>query len=145
MKISVSHPGLVEINFQIDGHTKISCQTCCTLKIDLDISGPTRFTANFRPFGIKPLVRVDGFLIDYWLAGVKQQDHKIDLDIDVDFFARYSQKDRQGRLDSLSDEQKQMPHYLDKYIGIDNLYPELVQEIQNLVNEKSNPCQPAKG
>lgn len=145
MKISLSHPSLSEISFRIDSVEMISCHDCDRLEMDFNINGPTKFTANFRPFGIKPLLRIDGFLIDYWLGGVKQQDHQIDLDLDVDFFYRYGEKDRQGRLDSLSDEQKQMEHYLDKYIGINNLYPTLIQEIQDLINEKPSSCKPTKG
>ena len=82
--------------------------------------------------------------MDYWLADVKQQDHQLELDIDADFLNRYSIKDRKGRLDSLSPEQKQTDHYLDKYIGINNLYPELIQEIQDLLDEKSSPCKSSK-
>jgi hypothetical protein len=144
MKISITHPDITEISFKIDSIERLACHNCCTLELNLDFCRPVKLIVNFKPFGVKPLLRIDGFLMDYWLAGVKQQDHQIELDIDADFLNRYSIKDRKGRLDSLGPEQKQTDHYLDKYIGINNLYPELIREIQELLDEKSSPCKSSK-
>lgn len=138
MNISVSHKDLTYVKIIIDGRElfQVENQNHVTQKIYPEPA--QQLTIEFQPFGIKPLIRVDGFLLDYWLAGIKQQDHRIDLKIDSDFVDRYRCQDRRGRIDSLGEQQKNIEHYLDKYIGIDNLYPDLVSDIRAIINEKSN-------
>ena len=137
MRINISHHALQEIDIIAQGQTVARCTDCSEISTDLTVYKPVKIIVQFKPYGIKPLLRVDGFLIDYWLADVFQQDHQIELELQPDFFERYRSRDRQGRLDSLSDQQKNIDHYLDKYIGTDNLYPDLLVEIRNLLYEKS--------
>ena len=47
----------------------------------------------------------------------------------------YKNKNIQGRIDSLSDTQKSVDHFWDKYIGINNLHPDIVQRIKNRLNQ----------
>lgn len=139
MNISVTHPSLTQCQILIDDVKIIEANAKTTVSIDFETAENKKCTVLFHPFKISPMLRVDGFLINYWLAGVQQQDHRLDFDIGPDFFKWYRNKDRQGRLSSLSDEQKRDEHFLDKYIGIDNLHADLVGEIRrNLDNEKSN-------
>jgi len=63
-------------------------------------------------------------------------DHQLEFDVDIGFFQKYRQKNLQGRIDSLTEDQKKMDHFWDKYIGINNLHPELVQEIQDLITKQ---------
>jgi hypothetical protein len=90
---------------------------------------------EFFPFKQKPLVRIDDFLLNYWLADIKLWDHRIDVDVGNDFYERYQQRDFQGRLAHLTPEQLGQHHYQDKYIGINNLYPELVEKIRNIIQQ----------
>lgn len=135
MKLRVDHPLLQQCSISADNLALASNQHCDFLEIEIDPS-VDKIIVAFRPYKIKPLIRIDGFLIDYWLAEIYQQDHQIEFQLGRDFFDRYRNRDRQGRLDSLSDQQKDVEHYLDKYIGTDNLYPDLVSQIRDLLNEK---------
>ena len=47
----------------------------------------------------------------------------------------YKNKDINGRIAHLSDDQKNIDHFYDKYIGINNLHPELVTEIKELIKQ----------
>lgn len=138
MKIQLAHQCLQEITIIAADKIIAQCNNCTELVVDPDPGTGTKITVQFRPYGIKPLLRIDGFLIDYWIGGILQQDHQIEFDLQQDFIDRYRDRDRQGRLDSLSDKHREVDHYLDKYIGIDNLYPDLLTEIRDLLDEKSN-------
>ena len=96
---------------------------------------PARIEIFFHPFQIKPFTRIDGFLLDSWLADIRVYDHKIDLEFDEGFFERYKRKNIQGRLAALSKEQQQTEHFLDKYVGVDNLHPELLQQIRQFLDQ----------
>lgn len=87
----------------------------------------------FQPYKVKPIVRYNNFMLDYWLANIDIYDHKIEFSVSKNFFADYKNKNMQGRIDSLSEQQKSIDHYWDKYIGINNLHPELVAEIKKLI------------
>ena len=139
MNISVTDPSLIQCQILINDITMIEANAKTTVSIDFKIAEKKKCTLLFHPFKISPMLRVDGFLINYWLAGIQQQDHRLDFDIGPDFFKWYRDKDRQGRLSSLSNEQKRDEHFSDKYIGIDNLHADLVGEIRcNLGDEKSD-------
>jgi len=130
MNISVTHPLLTQCQILLDGIKITEDSGSITVSIDFDTTDKKKCTVLFKPLKISPLLRVDGFLVNYWLAGVQQQDHRLDFDIGHDFFDWYRDKDRQGRLLSLTDEQKKDDHFLDKYIGIDNQHADMVDDIR---------------
>jgi hypothetical protein len=94
---------------------------------------PAVITAEFKPFGIRPWVRYNNFLLNHWLAQIKDYDHMLEFTITKDFYNLYRQQDIQGRLAHLSGQETAEKNLHDKYIGINNLYPELVKEIQDLL------------
>ena len=79
-------------------------------------------------------MRVDNFLLDYWLANIKLWDHQLEFNISKTFYGDYKNKNIDGRIASLTKEQQNIEHFWDKYIGIDNLHPDLVDKIKNLIN-----------
>jgi hypothetical protein len=72
-------------------------------------------------------------MLDYWLANIQLFDHELKFTITDTFFQDYKNKNIQGRIDSLSESQKDSDHYWDKYIGINNLHPDIVQQIKKLI------------
>ena len=94
---------------------------------------PAKIDVEFRPYGITPVVRFNNFMLNYWLADVLLQDHKLEFTIGENFYQDYKNKDIDGRLAHLSIEEKSAENMYDKYIGINNLYPELVKEIKDLL------------
>ena len=102
--------------------------------VDFNDALPVDIEVEFKPHKIKPIVRYNNIMVDYWLANILLQDHKIQFTISNNFFQDYRNKDIQGRIDSLPEEQKNVEHFYDKYIGVDNLHPEIVNEIKKLIN-----------
>ena len=96
---------------------------------------PAKVEAEFRPFKIKPVIRYNNFMLDYWLANIQLFDHKLEFTITDEFFQDYKNKNMQGRIDSLSESQKGVDHYWDKYIGINNLHPDIVQQIKKSIDQ----------
>jgi hypothetical protein len=130
----ISHAsGFDQVIISINGVAQLQAQSVTTAQsiIECDVAN---IQVQFWPFKIKPLVRYNGFLLDYWLANVALQDHQLHLSIDSNFYQLYHAKDLQGRANYLTQEQKQSDHYYDKYIGVNNLYPDLLQEIKQLIS-----------
>jgi len=94
-----------------------------------DYNLPLVIDIEFAPFGIKPIVRFNNFLLNYWLADILLQDHKLSFTVTEHFYTDYKNKDIQGRLAHLKE------NVLDKYVGINNLYPTLVDSIKNLITK----------
>ena len=108
---------------------------CNFLKFSTELALPSKITINFSPFKIKPIVRVDNFLLDYWLADIKLCDHQLEFNISKTFYEDYKNKNINGRIASLTKEQQDIEHFWDKYIGINNLHSDLVDKIKNLINK----------
>ena len=94
---------------------------------------PAGVEVEFKPYGIKPVVRFNDYMLNYWLANVLVQDHKLEFTISKNFYKDYKNKDIAGRLAHLTIEEKSAENMYDKYIGINNLYPELVKEIKEFL------------
>lgn len=89
----------------------------------------------FRPWKIDPLLRLDGFLIDKWLADVLLMDHAMKFRVTGDFFDLYHDRDMQGRLDSLGPNPS--PITVDRVLGR-NLHRDMVEKIKIKLHEKSH-------
>lgn len=120
----------VYINQQLKGEK----QNCDRIFVEFDHAMPVTIDVEFWPFKIKPLVRYDGFLLDYWLGNISLQDHKLTLTVTDTFFEDYRNKNIQGRINSLTAQQKNANHFFDQYIGVNNLYPDVINEIRKLID-----------
>jgi len=110
-------------------HENVSIASVSLDQLPMDIQ------VLFTPFKIRPMIRFNGFLLDYWLASVDLFDHKIQLRISEKFYQEYKQKNIQGRIDSLSAEQKNVEHFWDKYVGTNNKHETLIDEIKRLITQ----------
>lgn len=104
-----------------------------THQVELNVDTPVSVRVEFTPYKVKPIVRLDNFMLNFWLADILLYDHCLEFNISDDFFQDYRKKDIQGRLNHIPKDQKN-EHYVDKYIGLDNLYPDLVSEIKKILD-----------
>jgi hypothetical protein len=132
IEISCAQP-LEWLQICLDGDCVIEGTTVTALSAQFDRPLPTRVQAQFRPFGVRPWVRYNGFLLNYWLANIMLYDHMLELEITPSFYQDYKQRDIDGRLAHVTAEERTMDNLYDKYIGTNNLYPELVREIRDLL------------
>lgn len=107
---------------------------CNFLKFSTNLALPSKITINFSPFKIKPIVRLNNFMLNFWLADIMLYDHCLKFVVKQTFFQDYKNKDIVGRIAYLPDEQKNVEHFWDKYIGINNMHVDLVNQIKQLIN-----------
>lgn len=53
------------------------------------ISLPSHIKINIKPYKIKPIIRIDGIMVNYGLAEITPWDHMLEFKLDIDFFNRY--------------------------------------------------------
>ncbi len=106
---------------------------CDGITYTLDQLLPLKITIEFFPFNIKPIIRFNDFMLNYWLADILLQDHQLEFTVSETFYQDYKNKNINGRIASLPTDQQHVEHFWDKYVGINNLHPDLVKEIKNLI------------
>jgi hypothetical protein len=106
---------------------------CTSVQAEFKDELPVTVEVFFEPFKLKPIVRFNNFMLNYWLANIVLYDHKLQFEIGKNFYLDYKEKDIQGRLGHVQSQGEIPDHVYDKYIGIKNLHPELVQEIYELL------------
>jgi hypothetical protein len=122
------------VKISINQQIVLETHNCKTLNCKI-VTLPATVNVEFRPLKIRPIVRYNNFMLNYWLAGIQLFDHQLEFTITETFFQDYKNKNIQGRIDSLTESQKKLDHYWDKYVGIDNLHPEIVQKIKSLISK----------
>lgn len=133
--IEIEHTAnLNSINITVNDQLVASECNTKILSVDLDQAAPLNILVEFSPFEIKPIVRYNGFMLDYWLADIYLENHRLMFTVKQTFFEDYKNKNIQGRINSLSVDQMN-EHFFDKYIGVNNLYPDVVQAIKSNLNE----------
>jgi hypothetical protein len=124
-----------EVKIYVNQELLAQNQKCNSLRVVFDQPLPVQIDIAFWPFTIKPIVRYNEFMLDYWLANILQQDHKITLNVSNSFFEDYRNKNIQGRVNSLSKKQQSSEHFFDQYIGVNNGYPTIIQGIKKTLDQ----------
>ena len=109
------------------------CEVNNTTEIIVDIDLPAKIKVEFSPYKARPIVRLNNIMLNYWLANIMLYDHYLEFDVPTNFFLQYKDRDMQGRIDHVPADEAHGQHYFDRYIGINNLYPELIDEIRKLL------------
>jgi hypothetical protein len=133
--IEILHSHLDEVKIYVNQELLAQDQKCNALKVCFDQPLPTQIDIEFWPFKIKPIVRYNEFMLDYWLANILLQDHKLTLAVSETFFEDYRNKNIQGRVNSLSEKQRNSAHFFDQYVGVNNGYPVIINEIKKTLDQ----------
>lgn len=133
MKISIGGSVLsmirFEFNDQVIPHT---FENQCYVA---DISGPGTIKVFFEPWKITPILRIDGHLLDYWNADILKFDHMIQLYWDDQFYDRYQARIIDAKIKFLN---LTTQEDIDKYVGINNLNPDLLESIKKILHDKKS-------
>lgn len=125
--------GMTKVEIFVNQRPIATAVDCNKLLAKFDEQLPATVEVFFEPFKLKPIVRLNNFMLNYWLANIVLYDHKLQFEIGKNFYQDYREKDIQGRLGHVQVQGEIPDHVYDKYIGLKNLYPELVQEIRELL------------
>ena len=113
----------------VSSNEKINC-----VYWDINITG-SEVIIKFSPNTIKkPLLRINGFLIDYWTAKIEHWPGHLKFYFDEKFFDQYHLNNLQDRLNSLGTNPSDLT--VDRVVGR-NLHLELVNKLLETINEKS--------
>lgn len=94
---------------------------------------PCHVKINIQPYKIKPIIRIDGLMVNYGLAEITPWDHMLEFNLHDDWLERYFKNIINAKKQYLSKHGKSVPENMEKYVGINNLYPELVKEIRKII------------
>ena len=133
--IEILHSHFDEVKIYVNQELLAQDQKCNALKVNFDQLLPAQIDIEFWPFKIKPIVRYNEFMLDYWLANILLQDHKLTLAVSETFFEDYRNKNIQGRVNSLSEKQRNSEHFFDQYVGVNNGYPAIIDEIKKTLDQ----------
>lgn len=125
MKISVSHPDITMVRFEINN--QVVEHKTQDRKYTIEIEQPAIIKIFFEPWKTKPLVRIDDHLIDYWLANVMQYDHMIQFQWTDNFYSEYQQRNIQSKIEYLGLTKQED---IDYYLGINNSNLDIVEQIK---------------
>lgn len=98
--LELEHVELQRARLFVNSEQLLDVDTNKIWNVTLDIRKPTRIELWFWPWKIKPLLRLNGHLLDYSLANVAQYDHMLCFDIDRNYFERYGQALVNSRIES---------------------------------------------
>jgi hypothetical protein len=134
LEILYSNGQFDEVKVFINQQLVNQAQQCNAITVEFNHALPVNIDVEFWPFRIKPIVRYNNFMLDYWLGDILLQDHKLTITITSNFFEQYRNNNIQGRIDSLSEKQKKTKHFFDQYVGVNNGYPALIKQIKKLID-----------
>jgi hypothetical protein len=113
------------VRFEVNGQETPYKQIVKEFVINLDYSADIEIF--FEPWKIKPLLRVDDHLINYWLADVFQFDHMVRLHWNPEFYQQYQQRSIQSKMEYLGITKQED---IDYYLGINNSHFDIVDQIK---------------
>lgn len=131
-KIEVAHP---DINFvKLIRDQNILHEGFCKHSTEVSVvAAPETLSVWFEPWTIKPVIRINGIMINYAVAGINQFDHKIDFVLDSDFNDRYHHKDIEFRVKTVFGDRDIDEYVFDSVIGHDRMYQDILQQIKKLI------------
>ena len=107
----------------------------CNQSVTIDITpSDSKISLWFMPWKIKPLVRVDGCLVNYALANICQYDHMLELVVNDDFFDQYHQADIDSRVHSIFNGKPVDRQLFDLVVGHGKSHCELVKQIKEALD-----------
>ena len=87
-------------------------------------------------WGVRPKIRIDGFLINTYLASVDVFDHMLRFRFDEDFFHRYAARNVDSIIASVPVQHREDASYISKYFGLSGGNEGLVTEIRSILDAK---------
>lgn len=133
MLLTIEHPDLTMVRFEVNGTVTKYYQQQNEFCTDIDCSANVEIF--FEPWKIKPLVRINNHLLDYWCADIIHYDHMIKFVWDSEFYQRYQKKIIQGKIDYLN---LNTQEDIDYYLGINNSHQDLVDQLKHILNESGS-------
>lgn len=133
LQIELEHPRLERAKLLVND-VSVGDETCNKSWMrEVTISRKQRLQVWFWPWKIKPLLRINGHLVDYGLAKVDQYDHMLEFDIDKNFFDFYGKQLVNSRIQSQFPDGKIDQNIYDAVIGYGKRHQDLLDRIKEMI------------
>jgi len=137
--LEIEHPELTSYTLYVDGnkHSEGRCDGRAEVMLP---HGEIEMWINplDKHWGILPRIRIDGFLVNTFLAGIDVYDHMLKFIFDDSFFIRYAEKNISSIMAGVPEKHRDDEQYVSKYFGLSGSNAALVKEIRSLLDAKSN-------
>lgn len=132
--IELEHPELDRVRFAADEVQRSDDTVERVWSGNINIFTKTHIEIGFWPWKIEPLLRINGHLVDYGLAGVDQFDHALSFSLGRDFFDAYGRSLVAGRIYSQFKDGVVDDKIYDAVIGYGRRHTELIDSIKRIVD-----------
>jgi hypothetical protein len=132
-QLELEHPDLQRTRLFVNGQQLIDVDIDKKWNTVLDIRQSTKIELWFWPWKIKPLLRLNGHLLDYSLARVSQYDHMLCFDIDKNYFKNYGLALVQSRVESQFKGGAVDENIYDAVIGHGRRHLDLIDKIKSRI------------
>lgn len=95
---------------------------------------PAEIKIYIKPYKIRPYIRIDGMLVNYGLAEITPWDHMLEFTLHTDWLDRYFKNIIKAKQNYLSKSGQPVPENMEKYVGVNNLHPEILNEINKIIS-----------
>jgi hypothetical protein len=131
--IELEHPELNRVRLLVNNDQRLDSVVERTWTGSVDVTQPVRIELGFWPWQIKPLLRINGNLVDYGIARVDQFDHALCFDLYRDYFKIYGESLVNSRVYSQFKDGAVDEKIYDAVIGHGRRHTELIESIKKLV------------
>jgi hypothetical protein len=132
-KLELDHPELSRARLIVSDQQIVDIDADKTWTAVIDVHGPTKIELWFWPWKIKPLLRLNGHLLDYGLANVVQYDHMLCFNVGKDYFTQYGQALVNSRIHSQFKGGPIDENIYDAVVGYGHRHSDLIAEIKKRI------------
>ena len=133
--LGLEHPTLNRVRLLVNQQEISDYEVVSQWESTVDVTRTTSIEVWFWPWSVKPLLRVNGHLVDFSLAKVDQFDHMLKFNLTKDFFNLYGQELVNSRIESQFKNGVVDKDVYDSVVGFGQHHHDLVEKIkQRLVN-----------
>ena len=131
-QISLSHKTAFTCELFIDETAVSMSKNKTQHSFDVD-KMPCAVRIKIWPWKLRPHVRINEHLVNYGLAGIKPWDHELEFELHEDHEQRYFNNIINAKREYLSRTGQNIPDNMESYVGVNNAYPEIVEQIKDII------------
>lgn len=136
--LEIEHPELTSYTLYVDGnkHSEGRCDGRAEVMLP---HGEMEMWINplDKHWGITPMIRIGGFLVNPYLANITVFDHMIKFSYDDSFYEAYQRLSLQSIMDSVDPERRNDAVFIEKYYGVSGPNSDIVESIRKVLDEKN--------
>lgn len=132
-QLEIQHESLQRVRLLLNGQQVCDMPIVSIWNHDINVHNQECVEIWFWPWHIKPLLRIDGHLLDYSLAKVDQYSHMLSFSITKNFFDLYFSDLIHSRIHTLFQDNNIDDELYDAMVGYGDRHTDLIDSIKNQI------------